>query len=97
MPVGQDELDQARRYALGTMALGTASQAGLAGQVSQLAGAGLELAWLKDHAEALRKVTVDDVLAAAGRWFAPAALTPVLVGDADVVTGPLSALVDLEP
>ncbi|MDP9181925.1 MAG: insulinase family protein, partial [Actinomycetota bacterium] len=43
VPVEQDELDRARQYALGTMALSTASQAGLAGQVSQLAGSGLEL------------------------------------------------------
>lgn len=96
VPVGQDELDQARRYALGTLALGTASQAGLAGQVSQLAGAGLELGWLRDYAAALQAVTVDDVLAAAARWLAPSALTPVLVGDVDVVADSVRALVDLE-
>jgi predicted Zn-dependent peptidase len=96
VPIGQDELDQARRYALGTMALGTASQAGLAGQVSQLAGAGLELSWLKDHAAALQRVTVEDVLAAGARWFAPSVLTPVLVGDASVVAAGVGSLVDLE-
>jgi predicted Zn-dependent peptidase len=96
VPVSQDELDQARRYALGTMALGTASQAGLAGQVSQLAGAGLELSWLKQHAAALERVSVDDVLAAAARWFAPSVLTPVLVGDASVVAAGVGSLVDLE-
>jgi predicted Zn-dependent peptidase len=96
LPVGQDELDQARRYALGTMALGTASQAGLAGQVSQLAGAGLELSWLKEHAAALQRVSVADVLAAGARWFAPSVLTPVLVGDASVVAAGVGSLVDLE-
>jgi len=96
VPVGQEELDQARRYALGTLALGTASQAGLAGQVSQLAGAGLELTWLREHAEALKRVTVDDVLAAGARWLAPSVLTPVLVGDRAVVEDSLRALVPLE-
>jgi zinc protease len=96
VPVEQAELDMARRYALGTMALGTASQAGLAGQVSQLAGAGLELSWLKEHAAALQKVTVEDVLEAGARWFAPSVLTPVLVGDVSVVATRVSSLVDLE-
>ncbi|HUR14695.1 MAG TPA: pitrilysin family protein [Mycobacteriales bacterium] len=96
VPVAQAELDQARRYALGTMALGASSQAGLAGQVSQLAGAGLELSWLKEHAAALQRVTVEDVLAAGARWFAPSALTPVFVGDASVVAAGLGSLVELE-
>jgi predicted Zn-dependent peptidase len=96
VPVGQEELDRARRYALGTMALGTASQAGLAGQVSQLAAAGLEVGWLKEHAAALQKVTTDDVLSAAARWLAPSVLTPVLVGDASVVAESVRSLVDLE-
>jgi len=96
VPVGQDELDRARRYALGTMALSTASQAGLAGQLSQLAGAGLELGWLKQHAAALQRVTVEDVLAASARWLAPSVLTPVLVGDAATVASSVGTLVDLE-
>lgn len=96
VPVGQEELDQARRYALGTLALGPASQAGLAGQVSQLAGSGLPLSWLREHAAALQKATVEDVHEAAARWLAPAALTPVLVGDTAVIADSLRALVDLE-
>ena len=96
VPVEQEELDRARRYALGTMALGTASQAGLASQVSQLAGSGLEIGWLKEHAAALQRVTVEDVLAAASRWLAPSVLTPVLVGDASVVADSIRSLVELE-
>ena len=96
VPVAQEELDQARRYALGTLALTTASQAGLAGQVSQLAGSGLPLSWLREHAAALQKVTVEDVLEAGARWLAPTRLTPVLVGDTEVVADSLRALVDLE-
>jgi len=96
VPVGQAELDQARRYATGSLALSTASQAGLASTLSQLAGAGLGVEWLRDHPRALAAVTVEDVLAAAARWLAPARLTPVLVGDTASVEGPLRALVDLE-
>jgi predicted Zn-dependent peptidase len=96
VPVAQEELDQARRYALGALALGTSSQAGLAGQLSQLAGVGLGLDWLKEHAAALQRVTVDDVLTAGARWLAPAALTPVLVGDAEAVADSVGLLVDLE-
>jgi zinc protease len=96
VPVRPDELDQARRYALGTLALTTASQAGLAGQLSQLAGSGLELTWLRDHARALEQVTVDDVLAAGARWLAPSVLTPVLVGDRSVVEESVRTLLPVE-
>ncbi|MGB8649026.1 MAG: pitrilysin family protein [Mycobacteriales bacterium] len=96
VPVSQAELDQARRYALGTQALSTASQAGLAGLLSQLAGSGLGLDWLRDHQKALQAVTVDDVLEAAACWLAPSALTPVLVGDAAVVADSVRALVPVE-
>jgi zinc protease len=96
VPVGQGELDQARRYAVGSLALSTSSQAGLAGTLSQLAGAGLGIEWLRDHPRALAAVSVDDVLAAGDRWLAPMRLTPVLVGDSTVVEGPLRSLVDLE-
>ena len=96
VPVRQEELDQARRYAIGTLALGTATQAGLAGTLSQLAAAGLSVGWLRDHPAALERVTVEDVLAAGLRWLAPARLTPVLVGDADVVADSLRGIVEVE-
>lgn len=96
VPVKQAELDQARRYAIGTLALSTASQAGLASTLSGLAGAGLGVEWLRDYPRALEKVTVEDVLQAAGRWLAPAHLTTVLVGDATVVADSLRTLVAVE-
>lgn len=96
VPVRQEELDQARRYAVGTLALGTASQAGLAGVLSQLSAAGLGVEWLRTHPAALARVTVEDVLAAGARWFAPTRLTPVLVGDSSVVADALRGIVALE-
>ncbi len=94
--VGQEELDQARRYAIGTLALGTATQAGLAGTLSQLAASGLSIEWLRDYPKQLAAVTTEDVLAAAATWLAPTVLTPVLVGDVATVEKSLRGLVDLE-
>jgi len=94
--VSQGELDQARRYAIGTLALGTSSQAGLAGTLSQLAGAGLGVEYLRDYPKQLAAVTVDDALAAGSRYLAPNRLTTVLVGDVAEVEAPLRTLVDLE-
>lgn len=96
VPVDQTELDMARRYAIGTLALGTASQAGLAGLISQLSGSGLGIEWLRDYPKALEAVTVEDVLEAGARWFAPSVLTPVFVGDTAVIADSLRTLVALE-
>ena len=96
LPVTQAELDQARRYAVGTLAMSTSTQAGLASTLSQLAGAGLGVEWLREHPQRLAAVTVDDALAAAARYLAPAALTTVLVGDVAQVEAPLRTILDLE-
>jgi predicted Zn-dependent peptidase len=96
VPVKQEELDRARRYAIGTLALGTATQAGLAGTLSQLAASGLSIDWLREYPRQLNAVTVEDVLAAGARWLAPTVLTPVLVGDSATVAASLRGLVELE-
>jgi predicted Zn-dependent peptidase len=95
-PVSQGELDQARRYAIGTLALGTSTQAGLASTLSQLAGAGLGIGYLRDYPQQLAAVTVDAALEAAAGYLAPNRLTTVLVGDVGEVEAPLRTLVDLE-
>ena len=96
VPVTQEELDHARRYATGALSLGTASQAGLASTVSQLSGAGLGVEWLRDYPKALALVTVEQVRESAACWLSPTALTPVLVGDTATIADGLRALVDLE-
>ena len=95
-PVRQDELDQARRYAIGSLALGTASQAGLASTLSQLVGQGLGVEWLREQPKRLAAVTVEQALEAAGRYLAPAQLTTVLVGDVDEVAGPVSGVLPVD-
>jgi predicted Zn-dependent peptidase len=94
--VGQDELDAARRYAAGTLALSTATAAGLASTLSALAGAGIGVEYLRDHPAALAKVTTDDVLAVAARVLAPSRLATVLLGDASVISESVATLAALE-
>ena len=90
--VTEAELDGARRYTLGTMALSTATHAGLASTLSALVGAGLPPEWLTDHQRALAAVTVEEVQEAARKYLATPALTTVVVGDAEKVTAALEAL-----
>jgi predicted Zn-dependent peptidase len=88
-PVTEEELDAARRYVLGSMALSTATHAGLASTLSALTGSGLPPQWLAEHQQALARVTVEEVQEAARRVLQPAALTGVVVGDAGQVADPL--------
>jgi zinc protease len=92
VPPREDELAQARQYALGTLQLGMSTQSGLASLVSTYAGFGLRLDYLAQHAGRLERATRDDVAAAAARYLAPAKAVTVVLGDADRVAGPLSAL-----
>jgi zinc protease len=95
-PVTDAELDGARRYILGSMALSTATHAGLASTLSALVGAGLRAGWLAEHQRALAAVTVEQVQEASARYLAPTALTSVVVGDAGIVAGPLGALAEVD-
>jgi predicted Zn-dependent peptidase len=88
----EDELAQARQYALGTLQLGMSTQAGLAGIASTYAGFGLHLDYLAEHAARLAAATLDDVADAGAKYLAPAGAAVVVLGDSDQVEGPLSAL-----
>jgi predicted Zn-dependent peptidase len=92
LPVSDEELEQARQYALGTLQLGVATQAGLAGLASSLAGFGLRLDWLAEHRSRLLATTDADVFAAAGRYLAPARGATVVVGDAAQIEQSLEVL-----
>ncbi|WP_346619920.1 pitrilysin family protein [Blastococcus montanus] len=91
-PVTEAELDAARRYILGSMALSTSTHAGLASTLTALLGAGLPADWLATHQRDLTAVTVEQVQAAAARYLAPEALTAVVVGDAGRVAAELATL-----
>jgi predicted Zn-dependent peptidase len=96
LPVEQGELDQARRYAIGSLQVGTASQGGLASLLSMLASNGLGVDYLRDFPKQLLAVTVDDVLAAASTYLSPRQLTTVVVGDAAVIADGIAALAEVE-
>ncbi|MEU4640287.1 pitrilysin family protein [Micromonospora sp. NPDC023814] len=92
LPPREDELEQARQYALGTLQLGMSTQAGLASLTSAYAGNGLRLEFLAEHAARLAKATVADVAEAAARYLAPARAVTVVLGDAERIAPQLAAL-----
>ncbi|WP_326562665.1 M16 family metallopeptidase [Micromonospora sp. NBC_01796] len=97
LPPKEDELEQARQYALGTLQLGVSTQAGLAAVASVYAGYGLRLDYLAEHSARLARVTRDEVAAAAAKYLAPAGAVTVVLGDAARIAGPLAALTPVEP
>jgi predicted Zn-dependent peptidase len=96
LPPGEEELEQARRYALGTLRLGMSTQAGLAGLASMYASFGLRLSYLRDHSAALTATTREEVAEVASRYLAPSGAVTVVLGDADRVQRALSALTTVE-
>jgi zinc protease len=96
LPPGEEELEQARRYALGTLRLGMSTQAGLAGLASMYASFGLRLDYLREHSAALAAATRDEVAEVAARYLAPSHAVAVVLGDADKVEAPLAALTAVE-
>jgi predicted Zn-dependent peptidase len=96
LPVSEREVESVKQYAIGTLALSTATQAGLASTLSALSAFGLGPDWITGHPDRLLATTVEQVSAAAARYFAPAALTSVVVGDAESIAGPLAALGPVE-
>lgn len=96
LAVTQDELDNVRQYAIGTLSMSTATQAGLASMVSALSGVGLSLEWLHDHPKRLAQVTVEDVVEVAHRMLAPSRMATIVVGDAKLVEPQVAALGPVE-
>ena len=91
LPLGDDEIAAASRFAAGTLALSTATSAGLASTLSMLAGIGLGLDYLREHTAALAAVNAAAVAEIADQ-FAPTRLAAVLLGDASVITEPVEEI-----
>jgi zinc protease len=81
LPVGQDELDDARNYLSGVFSLGLATQGGLAGQLSGVYLERLPEDYLETYRERIRALKADDVLAAARAYFDSSNAQIVIVGD----------------
>ncbi|MBW6433271.1 insulinase family protein [Actinoplanes hulinensis] len=93
---GEEELEQARRYALGALRLNMSTQAGLAGLASIYAGFGLRLNHLRDYSAALSAATREEVAAAAAKYLAPSRAVTVVLGDAERIEAQLAALTAVE-
>lgn len=96
LPPKEDELEQARQYALGTLQLGVSTQAGLAGLASTYASSGLRIDFLAEYSARLASVTLEEVAAAAATYLAPARAVTVVLGDAERIARPLAALSAVE-
>jgi predicted Zn-dependent peptidase len=92
LPVTDAEVESVRQYAIGTLALSTATSAGLASTLAGLAAFDLGLEWIAGHPGRLLATSVEQVSAAAARFFAPSAFTSVAVGDANTIAAPLAGL-----
>lgn len=92
VPPTRAEVDAARSYAVGSLLISLDNQGGLASTLAMLASVGLDVGWLRSHPARLEAVTVDEVAEAALRFFAPAAFTGVVVGDAAVIGAGVRAL-----
>jgi predicted Zn-dependent peptidase len=85
LPVAADELENARQYAIGMLALAISTQGDLADKLVALDTSGLSPDWLQEHSRHLAEVTVEQVLEQAARFLAPARLVTVVLGDANLV------------
>jgi predicted Zn-dependent peptidase len=92
LPPTAEEVASTAQYLTGTLALATATQAGLAGTLTALLADGLDVNWLRDHPKSLAAVTPESVHDVAQGLLAPSGLVTTVVGDADQVEAPLRAL-----
>ncbi len=95
LPVRAEELESARQYAIGSLALATATQSGLAGILLQLATSGLDAEWLQAQPRRLAEVTVDQILEQSRRFLAPSGMVTVVLGDAIAVEPSMRTLGDV--
>jgi predicted Zn-dependent peptidase len=95
LPPDPDEVSAAVQYLTGTSLLGAATQAGLADRLLYLLTRGLDVTGLRDHPARLAAVEPEQVLEAARTMLAPNRLVYTVLGDADALAGPLSAVADV--
>jgi zinc protease len=96
LPITAAELDSVQQYAVGSLALSTATQAGLASTITGLLGAGLDVEWLTSHPTRVLKVSVEEITEVARQFLAPRNLVSVAVGDAAAITDGLANLLEVE-
>jgi zinc protease len=92
LPPGADEVAATAQYLVGSIALSTATQAGLADTLLDLLSDGQDVTWLREHPQRLAAVTPEQVHEASVPMLGPAGLVTAVVGDAELIEGPLAAL-----
>jgi zinc protease len=95
LPPSAAEVSATAQYLVGTLALSTATQSGLAGTLAILLADGLDVSWLREHPDQLLAVTPEQVHEVAQRMLAPSRLVATVVGDAAHIEEPLSALYEV--
>ena len=96
IPPKDEELEQARQYAIGTLLLGVATQAGIAGLTTTYAAYGLSLEHLVTYSAQLANVTRDDIVRVAAKYLAPSEAVTVVLGDVARVEPSLALLGPVE-
>jgi len=81
LPVGKDELADARNYLSGVFSLGLGTQDGLAGQLATAYLNELPKDYLETYRDNIRALTAEDVLAASRKYFDSANAQIVVVGE----------------
>ncbi len=81
IPVGEEELADARNYLTGVFSLGLATQDGLAGQLATATLERLPEDYLETYRERISKLTAAEVLDASQKYFDSANAQIVVVGD----------------
>lgn len=95
LPVRTEELESARQYAIGSLALAISTQSGLADILGQVTASGLDVEWLQEQPRRLASVTVEQVMEQSRRFLAPAGMVTVVLGDAIAVEPSMRALGDV--
>jgi zinc protease len=90
--IEEDEMEGARRYAVGTLSFLTATQAGLAGTLSSLAAVGTSPGYLASHPARIARISKAEVEEVARTLFALPGATTVVVGDAGEIADSLAAV-----
>jgi len=85
LPVGADELDDAKNYVTGAFSLGVATLDGVAGQVSSMYLEELPKDYLEKYRDKIQALSSEEIMAAARSYFDSVNAQIVVVGNAAVL------------
>jgi zinc protease len=95
LPPEAEEVEATAQYLVGSIALSTATQAGLADTLLDLLSDGQDVTWLREHPVRLAAVTPEGVHEASVPLLGPGRLVAAVVGDAERIGSSLEALGDV--